>query len=225
LVAARNEFELNLGKQAFDHAITPTSTIKDKVMKGIRNQESSETETKIIRMDTGTRNNGWLRFVAAASIILLLISAWFVYDQRSETKALRQQVEGFQVRIDSMNAVNEGLSKDMDMINDPNVAVVSMVGTQKSPSSADVYWDSTSSNVFLVVKNMPALPSDKQYQLWAFIDGKPLDLGLFDAPAKRVMLKMKNTQKADAFAITIENKGNGPNPQGPVETFGKKRGI
>ena len=106
---------------------------------------------------------------------------------------------------------------------DPNVAVISMVGTQKNPSSANIYWDTTSSNVFLVVKNMPKLPTEKQYQLWAFIDGKPLNLGLFDGDNKNVILKMKNTQKADAFAITIENRGNGDIPQGQVETQGKTK--
>jgi anti-sigma-K factor RskA len=88
-----------------------------------------------------------------------------------------------------------------------------MVGTKVAPkSSANIYWDSTSTNVFLVVKNMPKLPSDKQYQLWALIDGKPKDLGVFDATDDKVILKMKNTQKAQAFAITIEKTGGSPSP-------------
>jgi anti-sigma-K factor RskA len=88
-----------------------------------------------------------------------------------------------------------------------------MVGTTVAPkSSANVYWDSASSNVYLVVKNMPKLPNDKQYQLWALIDNKPKDLGVFDATDSKVILQMKNTQKAQAFAITIEQKGGSPSP-------------
>jgi len=39
-----------------------------------------------------------------------------------------------------------------------------------------------------------------------------------------VMLKMNNTQKADAFAITIENRGNtgGPNLE-ELQTMGKPK--
>lgn len=226
LEAARYEFEIALEKAALQLALQPAGGTKEKVMASIRTTDSTDPDNKVIPMHTRTRNNNWLRYVAAASVILLLVSAWFVYDQRAETRALREQVNGFQARIDSINAVNEGLTRDMEMIKDPNVAVVSMVGTQKTPSSADVYWDSTSTNVFLVVKNMPQLPSEKQYQLWAFIEGKPYDLGLFDAPSNNnVILKMKNTRKADAFAITIERRGNGPDPQGPVETYGKKPGL
>lgn len=106
---------------------------------------------------------------------------------------------------------------------DPDASmVVNMQGTQPSSvSSASIYWDTASSNVFLVVRNLPQLPTEKQYQLWAFIEGKPVDLGLFDWDSKNVILQMKNTQKAEAFAITIENRGNGAVPQGPVETMGK----
>ncbi len=66
--------------------------------------------------------------------------------------------------------------------------------------------------MYLVVKNMPKLSNDQQYQLWALIDGKPKDLGVFDATDDKVILKMKNTQKAQAFAITIEKKGGSPSP-------------
>ncbi len=72
--------------------------------------------------------------------------------------------------------------------------------------------DSTSQSVYMVVKNMPKLPSDKQYQLWALINGKPKDLGVFDVSDEKFIIKMNGTQKADAFAITIEQKGGSPTP-------------
>jgi anti-sigma-K factor RskA len=103
--------------------------------------------------------------------------------------------------------------QEQSVVSDPNALVVNMVGTTVAPrSSANIYWDSANTSVYLVVKNMPKLPSDKQYQLWALIDGKPKDLGVFDATDEKVILKMKNTQKAQAFAITIENKGGSPSP-------------
>ena len=109
-------------------------------------------------------------------------------------------------------------------MHDPTVMVVNMVGLRGSSSSANVYWDSTSTDVYMVVKNMPKLPSDKQYQLWALIGNKPVDLGLFDLPQSNVILKMKNTQKADAFAITIENRGNtgGPDLE-QLQSMGKAK--
>jgi anti-sigma-K factor RskA len=101
----------------------------------------------------------------------------------------------------------------MGEISRPGTTVVNMVGTKISPSSsANVYWDSTNSSVYLVVKNMPELPSDKQYQLWALIDNKQKNLGVFDATDTKIILKMDSTKKAQAFAITIEKKGGNPTP-------------
>src|SRR5262249_34843966 len=99
-----------------------------------------------------------------------------------------------------------------------------MVGIKPNAPAANVYWDTTSSNVFLVVKNMPLLASDKQYQLWALLDKKPSSLGLFDGGNQKIILKMNNTQKADAFAITIEKRGNtgGPDLE-QLQTMGKTK--
>ena len=124
--------------------------------------------------------------------------------------------------------MNDRLQK-LEMVSDPNVAVVNLKGTQKAPqSSASIYWDSTSANVYLVVKNMPKLPNDKQYQLWSLINAQdgsmqPTSLGLFDVgDEKKLILKMDKAQKADAFAITIENRGNkeGPNLE-ELQSMGK----
>src|SRR6202000_1909090 len=111
------------------------------------------------------------------------------------------------------NILDKIVDEQKHVVGDPNTTVVNMVGTKVAPkSSANIYWDSASANVYLVVKNMPNLPNDKQYQLWALIDNKPKDLGVFDATDDKIILKMKNTQKAQAFAITIEQKGGSPSP-------------
>ena len=56
-----------------------------------------------------------------------------------------------------------------------------MKGMEISPASfATVYWDTTSKDVYLLVNNLPKPASDKQYQLWALLDGKPIDVGMID---------------------------------------------
>ena len=159
------------------------------------------------------RSSGFLRFVAAASVILLIVMAFLFYKTNNENKDLSNTNDRLKERLNYSDSILDRIVQEEKVLKDPNTTVVNMVGTQVAPkSSANVYWDSASSNVFLVVKNMPSLPSDQQYQLWALIDGKPKDLGVFDATDEKVILKMKNTQKAQAFAITIEQKGGSPSP-------------
>jgi len=110
------------------------------------------------------------------------------------------------------------MQEEQRMMTDPDVTVVNLVGTTPAKAQANIYWDSTSADVYMVVKNMPKLPSGKQYQLWSIINGpggqlQPNSLGLFDVgDDKKVILKMSNVKKADAFAITIEDKGNTGGP-------------
>jgi anti-sigma-K factor RskA len=221
LVAARNEFEEALEKQAFELAIAPSASVKERVLNVIREIEPPAKEAKVITMERRPRISSWPRYVAAASIILLLVSAYFAYDFYSDNKQLQGSANQLQSKFDSLTFQLTEKQKMIDMITRPSVTVVSMVGTQPNPSSASIYWDTASTDVFMVIKNIPKLPSEKQYQLWAFIKGQPVDLGLFDALEDKVILKMKNTQKAEAFAITIEKRGNGPVPHGTVETQGK----
>ena len=218
LVAARNEFEIALEKRLFSEAVAPVTSLKSRIMDSIQ-QDTLANQAQVIDMEDRKRSSSVspIKWVAAAAVILLLVSAYFAYDFYNRNKELEAKLAQSKDVETDMNEKMKKLEEEtrmMNMMSDPNVAVVNMVGTQAPvKSTANVYWDSTSSNVFLVVKNMPQLPSEKQYQLWALIDGQPKDLGLFDVGNnQKLILKMKNTQKADAFAITIETRGNTGGP-------------
>lgn len=215
LVAERRKFEESLEHYAAEHQVQPPSEVKVKVLKIItmENSKSSKNEKS-----SGTVS--WMRFVAAASVILVIVMAAMYYHVSEQNKTIIEQNKDLsgtndrlKERLDTTQSMLDRIAQEQSVVSDPNALVVNMVGTTVAPrSSANVYWDSANTSVYLVVKNMPKLPTDKQYQLWALIDGKPKDLGVFDATDEKVILKMKNTQKAQAFAITIENKGGSPSP-------------
>lgn len=225
LVAARNEFEEKLEKQAFQHAITPPAFLKEKVMHDIHNEVSPPKEAKIITMDTKQRSGG-LRFVAAASVILFLAAGYFALDFYNKNQNLEKSYKDMEAKLNRTDSVLNKMKEDNDVVRNPNVTVVELAALKQNPNppSASIYWDTTSSSVFLLVKNMPQLASDKQYQLWSLLDGKPASLGLFDGNQEKVMLKMDKAQKADAFAITIETRGNtgGPNLE-QLQTMGETK--
>jgi anti-sigma-K factor RskA len=222
LVAAKNGFEEKLEKKAFEHAVIPPAALREKVLTAISEDKSPGNKAKIITMDTKPKNNNFLRFGAAASVILLLASAWFAYDFYKKSKQLETEKKALEARLSSSDSTMNKMKEESEPVYGPNVTVVTLTATTPAAPSANIYWDTASSNVFLLVKNMPQLPSDKQYQLWSLLGGKPTSLGLFDGGQTKVMLKMNNAQKADAFAITIENRGNtgGPNLE-QLQTMGK----
>jgi anti-sigma-K factor RskA len=228
LVAARTEFELTLEKKLLREASDAPHDVKEKLMSLVN--KNSINQTKIITMQSSNANRGSssMRWVAAASVVLLLGFGFLAYKYYSQVEELKTSNQSLAAEKNAADSASNQLAAEnklmKELIENPNVAAVNMVPTTPGNPSASIYWDSTNSNVYMVVKNMPKLPSDKQYQLWALIDGKPKDLGLFDIGDNKVILKMNNTQKADAFAITIENRGNtgGPN-LGQLQNMGKAK--
>jgi anti-sigma-K factor RskA len=70
---------------------------------------------------------------------------------------------------------------------------------------------------------LPQAPADKQYQLWAIVDGVPQDAGVITKNDKTIRIqKMKSfgNIKVNAFAITLEKEGGNPTPKGQMYVLG-----
>src|SRR4030095_5475727 len=167
---ARTNFELSIEKQAFQNSISPPAGSKGRIWSAI--QQSTVESTKVITMEPRQGRSTGLRWFAAAAVALLLLASYFAYTLYTKNRAL-------QARIEHNDSLINKMTEGEKIMHNPNVMVINMVGLKGSSSSANVYWDSTSTDVYMVVKNMPKLPSDKQYQLWALIGSTPIDLGLF----------------------------------------------
>jgi len=113
------------------------------------------------------------------------------------------------------NTVNQRLDKietDIRVIDNPAFSRIVMKGTDNAPEAmAYVYWNANTKEVYLSIQNMKALSQENQYQLWAIVDGKPVDAGVFDGNLAG-LLKMKDLTGAAAFAVTIEPRGGKPAP-------------
>lgn len=218
LKAARESFELAIEKQAMENAVPPPEDIKQRILSAV--QQTPKT-SKIISMEPTTpRRSSGFNWLAAASVILFLVTGYFAYTFYNQNKELKQSNNDMTAKVDS-------LLNERKVMEGENVTVVNMVPMKPNAPSANIYWDTTSANVYMLIKNMPKLASDKQYQLWSLIDSnglKPTSLGLFDGGQEKVIIKMDNAQKADAFAITIEKRGNTGGPDlGQLQNMGKTR--
>lgn len=79
---------------------------------------------------------------------------------------------------------------------------------------AAVYNNEASKKTYLDVINLPEAPTGKQYQLWALVDGNPVDMGVFDLQigADSSFLEVPFIENAGAFAVTLEDEGGKPTP-------------
>jgi anti-sigma-K factor RskA len=91
-------------------------------------------------------------------------------------------------------------------------------------AAAKIFWMENTGEVYIDPSNLPQTPNGMQYQLWAIVDGKPVDGGMILTSKKgdkyRIQ-KMKTFGKAEAFAVTLETQAGNTTPKGPMFVMGK----
>lgn len=165
---------------------------------------------------------GFQRMIAVAAVVLLVLSTMlnlYFFNRYREFSEKYQALVLSQTELASHNQVLQtrllDFEKAVEMMKDPAMAVVKMPAIPGGPdptSATVVYWDTATRDVYLAVSKLPAPSAGQQYQLWAMVDGKPVDAGVFDMKEGAGMFKMKNIPRAEAFAITLERRGGSPTP-------------
>lgn len=177
-------------------------------------------EAKVVSLEPEKSNAGFWKLAVAASVTIALISSYLAYDywnkwKKTEGSLATLIAQNQQIAQDYNNVNNrlDQIRKDIDIINNPSFERVVMKGTPNAPQSlASVYWNKSTRELYLSIQDMKELTAENQYQLWAIIDGKPVDAGVFDGDVKG-LLKMKDIAAgATTFAVTIEARGGKPAP-------------
>jgi anti-sigma-K factor RskA len=203
-------------QQAFlmRNAINPPTALKEKLFKKI-----DAPEVRVISIPKDNASILW-RYATAASIALALVTSYLAYNYWGKWKEVSADLTTLASQNQQMaqgyNQVNQQLAeleKDIHIMDDPGFQRVIMKGTANANEAlASVYWNQSTQEVYLRIHNMKELSQENHYQLWAIIDGKPVDAGLFDKSVNG-LIKMKNIgQGAATFAVTIEPRGGSEAP-------------
>lgn len=233
---AKEQFEISLEQYAQHNTLQPPSHLKSRIFSTIDMEAGKRSDVPPAPPNltvVGVDNNGtprskmgvrrdFARFLAAAAVILLLLSTalnFYFFSRYKEYNDKYQALIVSQTELASHNQILQTrlleYEKSIEMMKDPAMYIVKMPSVPSSPdptSATTVYWDTRTKDVYLAVNRLPAPDEGQQYQLWAMVDGKPVDAGVFDMKDSTGMTKMKNIPKAEAFAITLEKKGGSPAP-------------
>ncbi|WP_316746271.1 anti-sigma factor [Pedobacter gandavensis] len=226
--------ELAMEKYAMENAITPSaelesiilSKITPKVKETVVAPVTAAPEAGIVPLHTAGYESKirTLKFALAACAALLLVTGVALYSAHTELDvaknqiiALNQDKQRFAATVNYMTETNKELQTIADMPADPDWKTVRLAGTKMDPEAKmTVYWHTSGRHVMLDNSKMALPKNDEahQYQLWALVKGKPVDLGVFDVKpdSSHILLKMKEIAGADAFAVTLEKRGGAAGP-------------
>ena len=159
---------------------------------------------------------------AMAASVALLISLGanaLLYSRWQDTNENLVALQNDQARFAQTTQVVEkqlgDLRQENQVLRSDEFRAVALAGTKAAPSArARVLYNVATHKVFIDVKNLPALPAGKQYQLWALDKGKPVDAGVLTAftVSGEGLQAMKDIASAQAFAMTVEPEGGSANP-------------
>ncbi len=159
--------------------------------------------------------NTWYKLAVAASITLLVGSIVTNKLLFSKLQFANEKLTALNVQQSKLQASELALQKtniSISSLLSNNTTTVTLKATDKSTNYlAKVYWNKVTSVTYISLATLPPPPTGKQYQLWAIVNGKPVDVGVFDA-ATDSLQQMKLITTPQAFAVTIENKGGSPTP-------------
>ena len=224
--------------EAFGNMATaaPSASVKDSLMGKLRTMKeeeqkvipfgsvdtkqietgNSEFESPVHEMPKRTNKPSWL---LAASFIGLIVSLgglvyYFSQNKQSQTElaSLKQQVDALRTNSTTQQQQILAYTQTMQMMHDATYKKIELTNVPGKPSAmAQVLWNTKTKEVFIADVSLPQAPPDKQYQLWAIVDGKPVDAGML-GDAKNLAQKMKVFERAEMFAITLEQKGGSATP-------------
>lgn len=229
--AAILAFEKSIEKDALISGVKPLPEMKQVLMTRLKlefadidpaiallNPSGPKVQTPVIPINQLQNNNNRFKYLSVAAMIILVASAGlnlYFYQQfqhaNNRYSALLIQKNSLEANMNGVQTKMLDLYQSMQMMGDPAMVKVMLPGIKgKEQNMATVYWDSRSKDVYLLPNKLPQIQSNKQYQLWAMVDGKPVDAGMISDCTG--LCKLKNIPRAEAFAITLETMGGSPTP-------------
>ena len=212
--------ELDRVEEAMEHmaksaAIVPASRVEGELMSKIGKGREDSSPPK-----EGEGLSQWWPYITG---LLLLALAGLGYhhhtsqqdclDLEQELINIRNERTIYAAQVDSVQTELYAIQSSMSILTNSDFARVVMSGTANAPESkATAYWNKATSELYLSIGRLQALSQEQQYQLWAIVDGVPVDAGVFDLDTAYINQMKMISGEVSTFAITIERRGGSPTP-------------
>lgn len=220
-----DQIESAMENYAMANAIEPSSELKERIANNIVFNKSNATQisstSDILRpvsKDVAEQKvytvSTFFKWAAAACFVLLLGSLALNYSYFNRYRSANDELQVAKAELQKTKEVATAMTHDMEVVTDKDARPVVLNGTPHAPDAlAKIFWMKDSGEVYVDPTNLPEPAAGKQYQLWAIVNGKPVDAGMIDLRKGNFKIqKMKSFGSAEAFAITLEKTGGSPTP-------------
>jgi anti-sigma-K factor RskA len=225
--AELDEIERSMELYAEHNAVEPSENLRSRVLNSILTNFSDDrnfdTKTEPVKNNIITlpapKTSGFYKYAFAACLALLIASSIALMNLYSKLQESNTQLAALQVDKQHFASRINFVEGELGIMRDTSYKFLKLNATPHAPAgtAVTIAWSPTKKKVMIDMASvkMPVNDNAHQYQLWAIVAGKPVDLGVFDAnPDSTDMREMKTIAalKTDAFAVTLEPRGGSVNP-------------
>ena len=161
--------------------------------------------------------NPWLVHAFAVLVLAMVSAALWRQNVR-----LHKQLEVARNELQQEQAQNPRAAELANVLSDPGSVRVTLAAAGAKPQpQIETILQRKSGRLVLISSNLPAVPSQRAYQLWLLPEqGAPIPSGTFAPRADgRVIAQMPGVAEATrikGLAITLEPAGGSPAPTSPI---------
>ncbi|MDX2069621.1 MAG: anti-sigma factor [Haliscomenobacter sp.] len=215
------EVEEAMGTYHTLEGLTPPDHILSNIMAATA---PGEVATAPITVTTLPKRTLSILWPMAAAVVGLALAAWMYIGKQSvqqELATLKKTTEDLRSNQQALGNKLQAAQKALDELDDVCCAEKLTVNAADQPIAA-VYWDKKVRLAHLKLLKLANPGKNKQYQLWAFVKGKPVSVGVVDWEAlQKGLITFEFQNKPEAFAISLEPYGGSLSPTDVKGASGK----
>ena len=186
----------------------PAQDTDDKIL-----QSLNALLVPVVSIDAGKKTGNrfsWGSVVAAASVLLLLVSAYFNYSLFTKTKTQEQALS----KAKENKSIATLPLADYKVMNDPAITPVAMYGVgYHAICRCTMFWDKKTGKIYIMIHHLPGSSTTRDYQLWANVNGKSVNVGIINDSIRGRFIEMQHVPvEATSFIVTLEQAGGVDTP-------------
>ncbi|MGB3760393.1 MAG: anti-sigma factor [Rivularia sp. (in: cyanobacteria)] len=170
----------------------------------------------------------WLKIAGITAIGLIASLGFFNYRLHQKLATAETDLSNYRLQAE-LSKTQQELSRyqeALSVLKQPNNRLLALKSiTPDISSSGSLVIAPNSEAAILTLKNLPDLPENKVYRLWAFVDGKKIKCAKFNPDAQGKVLQKIPLQQwgntTEVF-ITIESKDGFDLPAGETVMKGSR---
>jgi anti-sigma-K factor RskA len=200
------KYEKELEEKMQKNSTLPSPETDERILKSLNALQTPVVEMTGVQQKV--RKLGWLKPAAAASFVLLAVSAFFNYSLNNKNRKLKRDLET------ASNIPQTLPLADYNIMKNPTITPVAMYGVgTHAICRCTMFWDKKTGKLYIMIHHLPQSSNTSDYQLWALVDGKPVSVGIIQDEIRGRFIEMGNVPAgATAFTVTLEKAGGNSAP-------------